>query len=212
MKQLATWLSMAAVLAGSSLLAEAQQMVKSERTEIPPEPGKALVIFVRSSMVVGAYSSPVVHIDVKSKDPAAGAVEDRLVGILSAYSKVAYQAEPGEHTFLSVAAGGSGHVVKALLDPGKTYYILVRPIWGFVPSFSLHPFRKDPDAEFKLDSSDLAGWLKRTDFYEPTPAAQEWMNANRPSVTSKKNEALEKWKAMSDEERRKLTLLATDTR
>ena len=204
----------AAVLSGSGLLAGAQQMVKSERTEFSPEPGKALVIFVRSSFVVGAYSSPVVHLDVKTTEAATGKVEieDKLVGILSMRSKVAYQAEPGEHMFMAVGGGGPGHVAKATLEQGKTYYVLVRPNWGFIPSYSLMPLRKDPGAEFKVDSSDLDGWLKATDFFEPTQEAQGWLNGNRPSVISKKNEALEKWKVMTDEERKKLTFLATDTR
>lgn len=202
-----------AMLAGASALAGAQQMVKSTRAEVAPDPGKALIVFVRSSIVVGAYSAPVVHLDVRSTD-AAGAVqlEDKLVGILSMYSKVAYQVEPGEHMFMSVGGGGSGHLARATLEQGKTYYMLVRPNWGFIPSFSLYPLQRDPGAEFKLDSPELAGWLKGTDFQEPTPVAHEWMVANRPSITAKKGEALQKWNAMSDTERRKFTLAASDTR
>ena len=212
MKQLARFM-IAAILAGAGTLAGAQQMVKSTRNEIAPDPGKALVVFVRSSFVVGAYSAPVVHLDVKTTG-AAGAVqmEDKLVGILSMYSKVAYQVEPGEHMFMSVGGGGPGHLAKATLEQGRTYYVLVRPNWGFVPSFSLFPLQRDPGAEFKLDSPELAGWLKGTDFHEPTPVAHEWMNGNRPSIVSKKGEALQKWNAMSDAERRKFTLLATDAR
>jgi hypothetical protein len=193
----------------------ADQMVKSARTEFVPEAGKALVIFVRASIVVGAYSAPIIDLDAKVPEPKPGQpeVEDRMVGILSGYSKVAYQAAPGEHTFMSVAAGGGpGLLAKATLQEGKTYYVLVRPNWGFSPSFTLQPLRNDPKAEFRLDSPELAGWLKSTDFYEPTPVAEAWLNGNRPSVQGKKSEALAKWKSLPDAEKMQYTLLETDSK
>ena len=189
------------VAAGAAFAQE--QMVKSTRAEAAPEPGKALVVFVRHSFVVGAYSAPVIDVDVKGTD--------RIVGILSGYSKIAYQAEPGEHTFMSVPAGGGGALVaKAKLEQGKTYFVLVKPNWGFAPTFTLVPARNDPAAEVKVDSAELAGWLKGTEFYEPTPIAEGWLNSNRASITSKKAEALAKWNALPEEEKRKLTLLETD--
>jgi hypothetical protein len=189
------------VAAGAALAQE--QMVKSTRAEAAPEPGKALVVFVRHSFVVGAYSAPVIDVDVKGTD--------RIVGILSGYSKIAYQAEPGEHTFMSVPAGGGGALVaKAKLEQGKTYFVLVKPNWGFAPTFTLVPARNDPAAEVKVDSAELAGWLKGTEFYEPTPIAEGWLNSNRASITSKKAEALAKWNALPEDEKRKLTLLETD--
>lgn len=195
--------------------ADDAQMVKSAITEYAPEAGKALVIFVRSSFVVGAYAAPVVDLDVKKIDPKPEElpVDDRVVGILSAYSKVAYQAEPGEHTFLSVPfGGGSALVAKANLQAGRTYYVLVKPNWGFAPSFTLIPLRNDPKAEFRLDSPELAGWLKGTEFFEPTQFAQGWLNGNRQSVMAKKAEALAKWNAMPEDEKKKFTLLETDSK
>jgi len=171
-------------------------MVKSNRKEASPEPGKALVIFVRSSMVVGAYSAPVIDVDVKNPEPKPGqaALDDRVVGILSSYSKVAYQAEPGEHTFMSMpSGGGAALVLKANLQAGRTYFVLVKPNWGMSPSFTLMPMRNDPKSEFRLDSPDLALWLGRTDFYEPTDFAQGWLNGNRQSVNQKKADALREW-------------------
>ena len=193
---------LACLLAPGAALAQ-DLMVKSTRTEAAPEPGKALVVFVRSSFVVGAYSAPVLDVDFKGAD--------RMVGVLSGYSKIAYQAEPGEHTFMSVPAGGGPALVaKARLDAGKTYFVLVKPNWGFAPSFTLVPARNDPAAEVKVDSPELTGWLKGVDFYEPTPLVEGWLNANRASITTKKAEALTKWNALPEEEKRKLTLLETD--
>ena len=117
--------------------------------EAAPEPGKALVVFVRHSFVVGAYSAPVLDVDDKGAD--------RIVGILSGYSKVAYQAEPGEHTFMSVPSGGGAALVaKAKLQQGKTYYVLVKPNWGFAPSFTLVPART-MRRRGQARSADLAG-------------------------------------------------------
>jgi hypothetical protein len=210
MKKTTLTLAFLALLAAAPLAGASEPMVKSTRTDFSPDPGKALVIFVRSSFVVGAYSSPVVALDVKTAD---NKVEDKLVGILSAYSKVAYQANPGENTFLAVAfGGGDGHIARARLEAGRTYYILVKPNWGFVPSFSLMPLLNDPKAEFRVESPELAGWLKSTEFIEPTQAAEGWLNGNRDSVNTKKLAALEKWKTMPDDEKRKLTLLETDAR
>lgn len=200
-------------LTGVPAYAADDQMIKSAITEHTPEAGKALVIFVRSSFVVGAYAAPIVHVDVKktSPKPEELAVDDKVVGILSAYSKIAYQAEPGEHTFMSVPfGGGPALVAKATLQAGKTYYVLAKPNWGFAPSFTLLPLRNDPKAEFRLDSPELAGWLKGTDFYEPTQFAQGWLNGNRTSVMAKKAEALAKWNALPEEEKKKFTLLETD--
>ena len=199
----------------TSAAAADEQMVKSSRTEPVPDAGKALVIFVRSSFVVGAYSAPVLDLDVKIAEPkpAQMPVEDKIVGILFGYSKIAYQAAPGEHTFISVPSGGGPALVaKANLQEGKTYFVLVKPNWGFAPSFSLVPARNELAAEVRLDSPDLAGWLKGTDFYEPTPLAEGWLNSNRPSIASKKAEALAKWNALPEAEKKKLTLLETDSK
>ncbi len=192
-----------ALMTAGPVMAQDQQMVKAKSPEAMPEPGKALVVFVRSSFVVGAYSAPVLDLDAKGAD--------RIVGILSGYSKVAYQAEPGEHTFMSAPAGGGpGLIAKGHLQAGKTYFVLVKPNWGFAPSFSLVPARDDAKAEVRVDSPELAGWLKGTDFYEPTPLAEGWLNGNRPSILTKKAEALAKWNTLPEEEKKKLTLLETD--
>lgn len=206
------WLIASGFIA-TSVHAQDQQMVKSARTETVPDAGKALVIFVRHSFVMGAYQAPVMDVDVKNADPKPGHLpeEDKVVGILSGYSKIAYQAEPGEHTFMTVpASGGTALVAKAKLQAGKTYYFLVKPIWGFSPAYALIPARQDPKAEVRVDSAELAGWLKGTEFYEPTSLAQGWLNGNRPSILSKKAEALAKWGSLPEDEKNKLTLLETD--
>jgi hypothetical protein len=203
----------ASCLVAASAAAQDAQMVKSTRTEAVPDAGKALVIFVRHSFVMGAYQAPVMDVDLKNPDPKPGQlpVEDKVIGILSGYSKVAYQAEPGEHTFMTVpASGGTALVAKAKLQAGKTYYFLVKPIWGFSPAYALIPARQDPKAEVRVDSTELAGWLKGTEFYEPTPLAEGWLNGNRPSILTKKAEALAKWTALPEDEKNKLTLLETD--
>jgi hypothetical protein len=210
MKILRTVLALLMGLSGAVAWAQ-EQMVKSARTEAAPEPGKALVTFVRHSFVMGAYRAPVLH--VGESRPGQPPADDRVVGILSGYSKIAYQAEPGEHTFMTVpASGGTALVAKANLQAGKSYFFLVKPIWGFSPAYALVPARDDAAAEVRLDSPDLAGWLKGTEFYEPTEFAQGWLNGNRQSINEKKAEALAKWNALPDEEKKKLTLLETDSR
>jgi len=193
----------------SAFACAGDKMAKSEQSEVAPAPDKALVIFMRSSIVVGAYSAPVIDADVKTIVNGETKTEDKMVGILSMYSKVAYQAEPGEHTFISTA--GSGRIAKANLIAGKTYYILVRPNWGMSPSFSLRPLRADPTAEVCLDSPDFESWLK-TSFYEPTEEALSWMKENRDSIIEKKTDLLRKWETLPNEEKVALTLLPTDVK
>jgi hypothetical protein len=86
----------------------------------------------------------------------------------------------------------------------------VKPNWGFAPSFTLVPARNDAAAEVRLDSPELAGWLKGTEFYEQTQLAPGWLNANRDSVAAKKEEALKSWNAMPEAERAKYTLQESD--
>jgi hypothetical protein len=207
------FIGIACLFMSSTCALAQEQMIKSKGTEAAPAPGKALVIFVRHSFVMGAYQAPVLDVDVKNADPKPGQlpVEDRVVGILSGYSKIAYQAEPGEHTFMTVpASGGSALVAKATLQAEKTYFFLVKPIWGFSPAYALTPARQDPKAEIRVDSADLAGWLKGTEFFEPTEFAAGWLNGNRPSVLAKKAEALAAWEKLPPAEKEKLTLQETD--
>jgi len=199
------------VLLGSlSGLAQAdEKMIKLERSEFVPAPGKALVIFMRSSIVAGAYSAPVIDADVKTTVNGESKTEDKLVGILSMYSNVPYQADPGEHVFISAA--GSGRIAKATLLEGKTYYILVRPNWGMSPSYSLRPLHADPKAEVRLNHEDLPKWLT-SDFKEPTAEGHAWAKENAASITEKKIAVLQLWETLPEDEKAALTLLPTDTK
>jgi hypothetical protein len=84
-----------------------------------PEPGKALLVFMRPSGVGSGIQSTVYEV---SGD------EVRIIGIVSAKTKIAYQAEPGKQLFMTV--GESADFMSAELQPGRTYYASVAPRMG----------------------------------------------------------------------------------
>src|SRR5687767_12203944 len=110
---LAAFVVLLAACAGSS---PRMQEITAERYAPAPEPGKALVVFMRPSGLGFAIQSTVYEV---SGD------ELRIIGIVSAKTKVAYQAEPGKRLFMTV--GESADFMSAELQAGRTYYAAVAP-------------------------------------------------------------------------------------
>jgi len=165
-----------------------------------PEPGKALVVFLRPSFYGGGISSSVF-------DAPDG--PDTYIGVLKHKDKVAYQAEPGAHRFMVVSENAD--FVDATLDAGKTYYVLVKARPGaWKARFSLIPIHNRADAEYSLQSKDFADWNGKTKFAEKTPEAEQWYRDNKASVDGKKADYLQKWNRMAPEDRAVLVLHAED--
>lgn len=176
-------------------------MVKVEKPVLTPQPGKALVVFVRSSLVVGAYDSVIYDTVEDTKDG-----EEKVVGILGAYGKVAYQAEPGKHWFFSTGGGGEASHLLANLKEGKTYYVRVKPHWSFVPRFSLRPVSREPGAEYPFDQQEIDTWKTADDYYEATPAIEVWKKDNLDSIIDKKRQSFAKWQELNPQQQESLTL------
>jgi len=121
--------------------------------------------------------------------------EDKLVGILSERTKVAYVTSPGEHTFM--ALGYRANFLKARLDGGKTYYVLLKPYLEAVkPDYTLMPVKgKDLAADrFKKSVEDCA-------YVENTPSSHDWAQHNAKSIEAKKRISLPKWEHLPDAEK-----------
>lgn len=155
-----------------------------------PQPDKATVVFLRTSMLGAAIQSSV--FDVTDGDP-------KLIGIVSSSKKVAHLSPPGRHRFMSV--GENADFLDADLDAGKTYHVRVSPRMGLWKArFVLEPI---PPTD-----SDLAGDLAGCGWVENTPSSIEWAVSNRPSILSKKADYLADWEKSAD----KLMLKASDGR
>lgn len=155
-----------------------------------PQPDKATVVFMRTSILGAAIQSSV--FDVSADDP-------KLIGIVSSSKKIAYLSPPGKRRFMSV--GENADFLDADLDAGKTYHVRVSPRMGLWKArFVLEPI---PPTD-----SDLAGDLANTSWVENTPASLEWAVSNRPSILSKRADYLSDWEKAPG----KLMLRATDGR
>ena len=151
-----------------------------------PEPGKALVVFMRPSGFGFAVQSTVYEIVDE---------ELRIIGIISAKTKLAYQVQPGKRLFM--AMGESADFMTAELQAGRTYYASVAPRMGMWKArFAFEPVRgKDFDTEaFK---NDLSG----TRWVEKSVATDEWFMLNRTDVLAKRASYYPDWLKQPEGER-----------
>lgn len=161
------------------------QMVPPERVVTTVDEGKAMVVFMRPSNFGGAIQSSV--FEIKNGSP-------KLIGIVSANTKVSYQLEPGSYLFMVI--GESADFMSAELEADKIYYALVAPRMGWWKArFSLKPIHSA-----ELDSAEFNEWLEECEWVENTPASDAWARENMSSILSKQTEYYADWmeKAASD--------------
>jgi len=163
----------------------------------PPslEAEQALVIFMRPS--VYGYEGQSSVFDLYPDG-------DQFIGIVSVLTKVAYPTLPGEHMFMVISENAD--FLRANLKPGKTYYVLVTPRFGWAkPRFSLAPVRKE-----QLGSAEFATWNQATEFIANTDESLEWAQENWASIEDKKVDYMRKWDAKPQAERDQQTLNPND--
>jgi hypothetical protein len=192
--------SFALVLLAGLAGCQSSLMVKANKGEPKPEPGKALVVFMRPSSFGGAIQSSVYD----THD--AG---DKFIGIVSSKTKVAYQADPGDHLFMVIAENADFMV--AHLDAGKTYYTLVSPRMGvWKARFSLLPIHDRADAKYSTQSSDFRQWMAKTAWVDMTPQAEQWYREHAADIQSKKMDYIRRWNTADPQQRAELTMPASD--
>ncbi len=124
-------------------------------------PDKAKVVFMRSSMVAAAIGCDLFEV-------ING--ELKFIGQLPTGNKVAYETTPGKKVFM--AYGTAADFMLADLQPGKTYYSIVRPNWG-TGGFAPTPIRD-------VKSSEAKEWISGTKLIEPSPKeAEAWFAENK---------------------------------
>jgi len=149
-------------------------------TSYRPESQQSLVIFVRLPTEYLQYHSSVFDLTP---------TEDKLVGILSDRTKVAYLTTPGEHTFMLVVMGHSSDFMKARLEAGKTYYVLLSPN----KEIRRPPVTFAPVKGKDLHSEGVTKWVEGSAYLENTPASYDWAKTTASSIQSKKRAALPDW-------------------
>lgn len=181
----------AALLAAAALLYGCAGTIK-HMEEVPgnptvgPDPGKAVVVFMRPSGFGFAIQSSV--FEVVGDNPT-------LVGIVAAKTKVAYQTTPGKHVFMVVSEAAD--FMSADLQAGKTYHALVTPRMGMWKArFSLKPVTKQ-----ELSSSDFTGWVSGTRLVQNTPASNAWAQDNVADIRSKRAAYYDEWLGKPEAER-----------
>jgi hypothetical protein len=166
--------------------------VANPQQAMKPQPGKALVVFMRPSSFGGAIQSTVYD-------------GEKYISTVSAATRVAYQAQPGEHMFMVI--GESADFLKATLSSDKTYYALVSPRMGLWKArFSFQPVRKSESME------QLNEWLNDTTLMEPNAEGLQWARENQYDITNKRNKYLSEWQNKDSAARDAQTLFAEDGR
>jgi len=154
-----------------------------------PEPGKALVVFMRPSGMGFAVQSSV--FDVNDNEPS-------LVGIVAAKTKVAYQAAPGVHLFMAI--GESADYMEAELLPDRTYYAQVSPRMGLWKArFSVEPVKPAT-----LDTATFKGDFADCRWVEKTGESESWARENMPSVRARHAEYFKEWQTKPADQKPRL--------
>lgn len=160
-----------------------------------PQEGKAMVVFMRPASLGYNIQSSV--FEIKDNKP-------ELIGIIAAKTKVAYQADPGQHLFMVI--GESADFMNANVLPNKTYYVIVKPRMGaWKARFSIIPEERG-----KLDTGEFNKLLAVCRWVEKTPASDIWAAKNMNSIVSKQTAYYPGWAAKPENE--KPNLLPEDGR
>jgi hypothetical protein len=161
-----------------SACASSHMVVVEEGARVTrPEPGKALVYFVRPTSFGGAIQATLYD-------------SDDYVGTISAHTHMAYQAKPGKHLFMVI--GESADFMQADLIEGKTYSAVVQPRMGvWKARFSFQP----------ASGMDQLGDTKQVILGE---AGRAWAKDNAASIQEKKAEYLPKWQEKPDSDKQTL--------
>ena len=147
-----------------------------------PQPDKALVYFIRPKQL---------------GFPTHAAVYDGddFVGFVPFNTRLAYQADPGEHLFYVVSEAAD--FMTADLVAGRTYYAQVVPRMGaWRARFSLWAISADD-----LKNPKVRGWIDNAIPVKNNPEAYTWAENNAPSVQQKREAYYAKWITKAADER-----------
>ena len=180
--------------------ASSEMCVSENQALEPVSPGKARVIFMRSSFFGSGIHASI--FDVTTGEP-------ELIGIISNGTKIAHEAYPGKKTYMVVSE--AAEFMSAYLEADKTYYGVVMQGMGvWKDRLSLHPIKNDPDSKFNTTSDEFLKWQKKTRLVENTEMSRQWARDNILDIREKYFEYYAKWKDKTRKEKEQLTLQPYD--
>jgi len=161
-----------------------------------PEADESQFVFMRSSFYARANRASIY-------DVTGGDV--RFLGILENNTKIAYEADPGERTFMVV--GENADFMEARTVGGKRYYAIATPRMGVLKArFSLWPIKRDAEAEYNTSMSDFQQWRETTQLVRLAPEAKQWYEANKQDIADKYKSYYQKWQKRPKQARERRTL------
>jgi hypothetical protein len=178
--------ALAVLLAGCEGTVQHMREVPATAAPAAPEPGRAMVVFMRPSGLGFAVQSSV--FEIKDNFPS-------LVGIVAAKTKVAHQVAPGKYLFMVI--GENADFMTAEVAAGKTYYVRVEPRMGMWKA----RFGLQPVAQKDLASAELASDVKECRWVEKNAASESWASGAINSIQSKHREYYPDWLKQSEAER-----------
>ena len=162
--------------------------------------GHAKLVFMRSAFVGQ-------DIDASLFDVTSGSLD--FIGVLSNDTKIAYEVEPGEHTFMVV--GETAAFLKTFVAKDETYYAVVEPRMGFLKArFSFYPVRNDATGKFQYNSAKFNDILKKSVFVKSGVRAMQWARKTNNSVNQKFNDYFLNWQAKGIGKQQHATLNIND--
>lgn len=148
-----------------------------------PDPGKAMVVFMRPSKLGFAIHAAVFE-------------DDNFIAMVPYNSKFVHMAKPGKHQYMVVSEAGD--FMSADLVAGKTYYAIVAPRMGaWRARFSLQAVRKEEISKH----DDVQECLRECQYVVNAPSAAIWAQNNKPSIMEKKAKYYEVWMEKNPSER-----------
>jgi hypothetical protein len=174
-----TAVALAACLAtGCAIRSDLMAPTGENPTTLRPQPGKALVVFVRPAFT--GYAIQAVVYD-----------GERFIGVVSRFSAVPYQAEPGAHRLMVVSEAAD--FLDADLAEGRTYFVEVQPRMGaWRARFSIRPVSATAEAR------NISAWLAEAKVVTPNAEGQAWAARNQASAMKKKAAYEPKWIAKAN--------------
>lgn len=174
---------------------------KSKQKEFLPQEDKALIIFMRPSILGAAIKSPI--LDITDEEP-------KIIGNFTAGKKIAYYCDPGARRFMSM--GENVDFMDANLLARKTYYVQIIPKMGAMKArFILKPYKKNNgDPEFALNSEKQNKSSKKCKWVETDDKDRKWARSKSDKIANRRAKFTEKWNAKEEAERERLSISPND--
>ena len=163
-----------------------------------PSPGNAQIVFLRPSNYFPEMASLLYEV---------GPDKDTFIAPIGGTNKVVYDVAPGQRLFMSNNAV-MAHFMKADIEAGKRYFVLVRPIHGY--GFQLRPLRKNGTSDYNTSVREFPAWLADTTRVEASESASATISRVQSGFDKTKAAGLAEFQAKSPEQISELTLTLAD--